>query len=94
MITIKNSVQELVNLAKTNINNVEVKDALKLHLNKSYLFIDIRDIREIQKSGRILGAKHVPRGMLEFWIDPSSPYHKDFFNDDINLFFILVFDRN
>ena len=92
MITIKNSVQELVNLAKTNINNVEVKDALKLHSNKSYLFIDIRDIREIQKSGRILGAKHVPRGMLEFWIDPNSPYHKDFFNYDLNFIFYCASD--
>ena len=53
MILLKNSVQELVNLAKMNINNLEVKDALKLHSNKNYLFIDIRDIREIQRSGRI-----------------------------------------
>ena len=86
MITLRNSVQSLVNQAKKKINNIDVKDALKLHSNKQYLFIDIRDIREIQKSGRILGAKHVPRGMLEFWIDPSSPYHKEFFNDRSILF--------
>ena len=92
MIVLKNSVQSLVNQAKKKINNIDVKDALQLHSNKQFLFIDIRDIREIQKSGRILGAKHVPRGMLEFWIDPSSPYHKEFFNDDLNFIFYCASD--
>ena len=92
MIVLKNSVQSLVNQAKKKINNIDVKDALKLHSKKQFLFIDIRDIREIQKSGRILGAKHVPRGMLEFWIDPSSPYHKEFFNDDLNFIFYCASD--
>ena len=92
MIILKNSVQSLVNQAKKKINNIDFKDALKLHSNKQFLFIDIRDIREIQKSGRILGAKHVPRGMLEFWIDPSSPYHKEFFNDDLNFIFYCASD--
>ena len=92
MIVLKNSVQSLVNQAKKKINNIDIKDALKLHSNKQFLFIDIRDIREIQKSGRILGAKHVPRGMLEFWIDPSSPYHKEFFNDDLNFIFYCASD--
>ena len=92
MIVLKKSVQSLVNQAKKKINNIDVIDALKLHSNKQFLFIDIRDIREIQKSGRILGAKHVPRGMLEFWIDPSSPYHKEFFNDDLNFIFYCASD--
>ena len=92
MIILKNSVQSLVNKAKKKINNLDIKDALKLYSNKQYLFIDIRDIREIQKSGRILGAKHVPRGMLEFWIDPNSPYHKEFFNDDLNFIFYCASD--
>ena len=87
MITLKNSVQSLVNKAKKKINNIDIKDALKLHSNKQFLFIDIRDIREIQKSGRILGAKHVPRGMLEFWVDPESPYHKK--KLDLSKVFIL-----
>ena len=92
MITLKNSVQSLVHKAKKKINNIDIKNALKLLSNKQFLFIDIRDIREIQKSGRILGAKHVPRGMLEFWIDPSSPYHKEFFNDDLNFIFYCASD--
>ena len=92
MIILKKSIQSLVNKAKKNINNIDIEDALKLHSNKQFLFIDIRDIREIQKSGRILGAKHVPRGMLEFWIDPNSPYHKEFFNDDLNFIFYCASD--
>ncbi len=45
------------------------------------VFIDLRDIRELQREGKIPGARHVPRGMLEFWIDPQSPYHKPLFTE-------------
>ena len=55
--------------------------------DKNYLFIDLRDIRELQKFGKIKDAKHVPRGMLEFWIDPDSPYHKDFFSKNYKFIF-------
>ena len=44
--------------------------------------IDIRDVRELWREGRISGSIHVPRGMLEFWIDPESPYHKPCFTED------------
>ena len=43
------------------------------------LIIDLRDPREVEREGRIAGAHHCPRGMLEFWIDPESPYHKPYF---------------
>ena len=92
MINLKNSVLDLVESAKKQINNLDPSDALKIHGDKTNLFIDIRDIREIQKFGRILGAKHVPRCMLEFWIDPESPYHKKFFNDDILFIFYCASD--
>ena len=46
------------------------------------MFVDLRDVRELQREGRIPGAFHCPRGMLEFWIDPDSPYHKDVFQKD------------
>ena len=92
MINLKNSVLDLVETAKKQINNLDPSDALKIHGDKTNLFIDIRDIREIQKSGRILGAKHVPRCMLEFWIDPKSPYHKTFFNDDVCFIFYCASD--
>tara|TARA_Y100000992_G_C21206199_1_gene463074 strand:- start:282 stop:677 length:396 start_codon:yes stop_codon:yes gene_type:complete len=92
MINLKNSVLDLVESAKKQINNLDPSEALKIHGDKTNLFIDIRDIREIQKSGRILGAKHVPRCMLEFWIDPRSPYHKKFFNDDVCFIFYCASD--
>ena len=44
--------------------------------------IDLRDIHELQRTGKIPGAFSCPRGMLEFWIDPTSPYHKEIFNQD------------
>ena len=87
MIKVKTSVMKLVESAKKQINNLEVSNAIKMHSNKNNLFVDVRDVREIQKSGRILGAKHVPRCMLEFWIDPESPYHKKFFNDNYHFIF-------
>ena len=92
MIKIKTSVLKLVESAKKQIRNLEVSDAIKIHSNKTNLFIDVRDIREIQKSGRIFGAKHVPRCMLEFWIDPESPYHKKFFNDNYHFIFYCASD--
>ena len=92
MIKLKNSVFNLVEKAKKDINYIKTEDAIKTHSNKMNMFIDIRDIREIKRSGRILGAKHVPRGMLEFWIDPNSPYHKKFFNENLNFIFYCASD--
>ena len=92
MIKLKNSVNDLIIKAKKSIRNLTAEEAIKLHVNKNNLFIDLRDIREISKSGRILGAKHVPRGMLEFWIDPNSPYHKEFFNQDFHFIFYCASD--
>jgi len=92
MIKLKNSVKDLIVKAKKSIRNLTAEEAVKLHVDKNNLFIDLRDIREISKSGRILGAKHVPRGMLEFWIDPNSPYHKEFFNQDFHFIFYCASD--
>ena len=77
----------LVDEAKKQISNISANDALNLHKDKNYLFIDLRDIRELKNTGKIKDAKHVPRGMLEFWIDPESPYHKDFFSKNYNFIF-------
>ena len=46
-----------------------------------FLLVDIRDIRELERDGRITGARHVPRGMLEFWMHPDSPYYRDYLGD-------------
>ena len=66
--------------AKSKINEIDAKEAIKLFNDENVIFIDIRDIRERQKLGFIPGSFHAPRGMLEFWIDPESPYFKDIFN--------------
>ena len=79
--TIKSS-KELVNDALKEIKTISHSDASKLHKDGSCNLIDIRDVRELEKEGRVEGSLHIPRGMLEFWIDPDSPYHKDIFNQN------------
>ena len=69
-------VAEMVAEARTMIDIVPTSEALTLVGNPDVLFIDIRDVRELEREGRIPGAFHAPRGMLEFWFDPASPYHK------------------
>ena len=72
--TVKLLVEEALTIVKT-ITASEVKTMLE-NPNKNIL-IDIRDIRELHKSGTIEGSRHMPRGMLEFWLDPESPYYKE-----------------
>ena len=74
--TIKSS-QTLVAEALKEIKTISKDDAFKLVNDKQCNLIDIRDIRELQKEGQIEGANHIPRGMLEFWLDPESVYFKD-----------------
>jgi rhodanese-related sulfurtransferase len=82
MQTITTSVRSLVEAAEKEIENLAVEQAIGLHGRDDVLLVDIRDIRELQRDGRVPGAFHCPRGMLEFWIDPESPYHKDVFAQD------------
>lgn len=79
---ITKSMLDLVAEANAVTRQIPLADALDMHQRDDVVFIDIRDVREIAKTGRIAGARHVPRGMLEFWIDPESPYYKDFFGED------------
>ena len=69
MIKLKKSVLKLVNEAKKEINNLTVEECIRLHPDEYNLFIDLRYIREIEKSGRVLKASNVPRGMLEFRVN-------------------------
>ena len=68
---------ELVNNALKEIKTISSDEAHKLVENRETNLIDIRDIRELQKEGKVQGAIHIPRGMLEFWLDPDSAYFKD-----------------
>ena len=69
-------VSQLVAEACAQIENLGVEQALALHGDAEHLFVDLRDIRELGSSGIIPDSLHCPRGLLEFWLDPQSPYHK------------------
>ena len=70
------TIKSLVDEAMQIVTTIEPKEAKTLLELDNYLLIDIRDIRELWKSGTVKGARHIPRGMLEFWLDPESPYFK------------------
>ena len=76
---LKKSAQELVDAAEAKIKTLSVAEALECLDDGDCQFVDIRDVRELDRDGMVPGAFHAPRGMLEFWIDPESPYHKDIF---------------
>ena len=78
---------EMVARAKDRIEEVETTDAIALVDASDVVFIDLRDIRERQKLGFIPGSVHCPRGMIEFWVDPESPYFKDVFAEDKRFIF-------
>jgi rhodanese-related sulfurtransferase len=71
--------KKMLDEARKEIRAVSVEDAKAKLGDANTVFVDLRDIRELQREGFIPGAFHAPRGMLEFWIDPESPYHKEIF---------------
>ena len=71
------SSQTLVSEALQEIKTISTDDAHEMYKNNKCNLIDIRDIRELQKEGQVEGANHIPRGMLEFWLDPGSIYFKE-----------------
>ena len=70
------SSQTLVEEAQKNIETLSPNEAKTLYEKKEITLIDVRDIRELWKEGTIENSKHIPRGMLEFWLDPESSYYK------------------
>lgn len=69
----------MLEAANANIEAVEPAKAIEMQSDSETVFVDIRDVRELARDGKIPGALHAPRGMLEFWVDPESPYHKEIF---------------
>ncbi|WP_425093112.1 rhodanese-like domain-containing protein [Tropicimonas sp. S265A] len=78
-------VADMVAEAKTQITTLSPQEARAAAEAGTALLVDIRDVRELNRDGRIPGAFHAPRGMLEFWIDPESPYHKPALTTDKTL---------
>ena len=70
------SSQTLVEDAQKSIETLSSNEAKSLHEKKEITLIDVRDIRELWKEGTVENSKHIPRGMLEFWLDPESSYYK------------------
>ncbi len=77
----RKTVQSMVDEAMAVITTYSVDDARELHGRDDVVFVDLRDPRELEREGVIPGAFHAPRGMLEFWVDPESPYHKPVFSE-------------
>ena len=80
----------LVDAAEREIETLSAAEAVALFGRDDVTFIDIRDIRELEREGRVPGAFHCPRGMLEFWIDSESPYHKPIFAQDKRFVFFCA----
>lgn len=76
------SVKSLVSEANKVVNIMTVDEVKKILNKDDHIIVDLRDFRELKREGKIPGAFSCPRGMLEFWIDPESPYHKEIFNQD------------
>ena len=79
---LKKSAADLVKEAAARISEIDAVDAIKLANDDNVVFVDIRDVRERQRTGFVPNSFHAPRGMIEFWVDPDSPYHKDVFAQD------------
>ena len=79
--------KQLLDQAMSEIETLTVEEAVDLHAKDNVQFVDLRDIRELKQEGKIPGTYHMPRGMLEFWIDPESPYFKNVFSEENKFIF-------
>jgi len=84
---LKKSCKDLVAEAVEKIRTIPTSDAIARHGDPNVVFVDLRDVRELQREGTIPGAMHAPRGMLEFWVDPDSPYYKEVFGSGKEFYF-------
>lgn len=84
------SVMAMVEEAKRQIEEIPAEEAVKLHGDPDVVLVDIRDPRELERDGQVPGAFRVTRGMLEFWIDPASPYFKPVFGEDKKFVFFCA----
>ncbi|MFL6796948.1 MAG: rhodanese-like domain-containing protein [Xanthobacteraceae bacterium] len=83
-------VKSMVEAADRAVASLTADEAIALHGRNDVVLVDLRDIRELNREGRIPDAFHCPRGMLEFWIDPQSKYHKEVFAQDKRFVFFCA----
>ncbi|MEN9842273.1 MAG: hypothetical protein RLZZ612_102 [Pseudomonadota bacterium] len=79
----------LVDQAMTEVDTWSVAQAAQRLNDPQVQLVDLRDVRELEREGTIPGCVHAPRGMLEFWVDPASPYYKPVFGDDSKTFVLF-----
>ncbi|WP_299750713.1 rhodanese-like domain-containing protein [uncultured Tateyamaria sp.] len=82
MSKLKTTAADMVKAARDRIEEIETADLIGMVDDPDVVIVDIRDIRERQRTGAIPGSVHAPRGMIEFWVDPDSPYYKDVFGQE------------
>ena len=83
------SVEKLVKRANKMVEIISPSKALQMAAGKHAVLVDIRDIRELSREGRVEDALHAPRGMLEFWFDPQCEYHREVFNQPDKTFVLF-----
>ncbi|MBZ6079267.1 rhodanese-like domain-containing protein [Microvirga puerhi] len=88
--TITRGYKTMLDEANAKIETLKAEEAIARFGRNDTVFVDLRDPRELEREGRIPGALHCPRGMLEFWIDPESPYHKPAFAEDKTFIFFCA----
>jgi rhodanese-related sulfurtransferase len=88
--TITIGYKALCEAAEREVETLTIEEAIQLVGRDDTVLVDIRDIRELQREGKVPGAYHCPRGMLEFWIDPQSQYHKSTFAADKKFVFFCA----
>ena len=84
---VKGVYKEMLAKADATVSSVDVETAADQLEDDNHVLVDIRDVRELERDGMVPGAFHAPRGMLEFWIDEESPYHKPVFAEDKTFIF-------
>ena len=88
--TITHGYKPMLDEALASVKTVSATQALEMKSREDVVLVDLRDPRELEREGKIPGAFHCPRGMLEFWIDPASPYHKPVFAQDKTFVFFCA----
>jgi rhodanese-related sulfurtransferase len=88
--TISKGYKALLAEANAMVETIPAEDAKALAGRDDVVLVDLRDPRELEREGKVPGAFHCPRGMLEFWIDPESPYHKAVFAEDKKFVFFCA----
>jgi rhodanese-related sulfurtransferase len=82
-------IMELAEQALSEVNSIDAAEAVSLVNDDAVVFVDVRDIREVEQSDTIVGSHHAPRGMIEFWFDPTSPYHREMYADPDKTFVLF-----